>query len=295
MTHRPDIDIDLLRALLAVAETGGFTAAAERLNRTQSAVSQKIARLEEQLGWKAFDRNSRGLRLTPRGEALLDRARKLLVQYEHFIDEVQETSTSGTLRLGVSENLTVTRLPDLLARLNKTYPQLRIELSTGISVDLLRDLDAGQLDVVVAKQRGGENSRHGRVAWREPMVWVAATSYRENDSVDARLVMMREPCAYREAAMAALDAAGRPWSVACTVGNLSGVEAAVLGGLGVAPQARSFARAGMKILRTSKRWPALPESEVAVFGRSGEQTALVETLVEMLASPEIAARASDRV
>ncbi|HXP01367.1 MAG TPA: LysR family transcriptional regulator [Luteibacter sp.] len=290
MMTRPDIEIDLLRALMAVAETGGFTAAAERLNRTQSAVSQKIARLEEQLGWKVFDRNSRGLRLTARGEALLDRSRKLLAQYERFIDDVRESSVYTTLRLGVSENLTVTRLPGLLARLNAAYPDMRIELSTGIGADLLHDLDEGRLDILVAKQRGGESGRRGRVAWREPMVWVAATSFRENDSVDARLVLMREPCAYREAAIAALDGAGRPWTVACTVGNLSGVEAAVLGGLGVAPQARSFARAGMKILRTSRRWPALPESEVAVFGRGADQAALVESLVEMLASPETTAR-----
>lgn len=287
---RPDIDIDLLRALLAVAETGGFTAAAERLNRTQSAVSQKIARLEDQLGWKAFDRNSRGLRLTQRGEALVDRARKLLAQYERFLDEVREASVSTTLRLGVSENLTVTRLPGLLARLNATFPEMRIELSTGISTDLLHDLDEGRLDIVVAKQRGGESDRQGRVAWREPMVWVAATSYRENESVDARLVLMREPCSYREAAAEVLDAAGRAWTVACTVGNLTGVEAAVRGGLGVTPQARSFVRAGMRVIRTSRRWPALPESEVAVFGHGSEHAALVENLVDMLASPETSAR-----
>jgi len=282
--HRPDIDIDQLRALLAVAETGGFTAAASRINRTQSAVSQKIARLEEQLGWKVFERNSRGLRLTPRGEGLLEGARKLLVDYERFIDGLGGAGPETTLRLGVSENLIATRLPGLLTQLNAGQPGRRIELSTGPGVDLLRDLDEGRLDVVVARQRTGERGSRGHVAWREPMAWVAASSFRENESESVPLVLMREPCAYRDAGLAALDEAGRPWTAACVVGNLASLEAAVLAGLGVTPQARSFARAGMKIVKPSRRWPALPDTEIAVFGRDAEQAATVEALAAMLST-----------
>ena len=284
MMHRPDIDIDQLRALLAVAETGGFTAAASRINRTQSAVSQKIARLEEQLGWKVFERNSRGLRLTSRGEGLVESARKLLVDYERFVDGLQGNSPETSLRLGVSENLIATRLPGLLAQLNAGQPGRRIELSTGAGVDLLRDLDEGRLDVVVARQRTGERGSRGRVAWREPMAWVASSSFRDDEGGSAPLVLMREPCAYRDAGLAALGAAGRPWTAACVVGNLASLEAAVLAGLGVTPQARSFARAGMKIVKPSRRWPALPETEIAVFGRDDGQAATVEALASMLST-----------
>jgi DNA-binding transcriptional LysR family regulator len=285
MARRPDIDIDHLRALLAVAETGGFTAAAGRINRTQSAVSQKIARLEEQLGWRVFERNRRGLRLTERGERLLDGARGLLSDYERFVDGLQEVEARGTLRLGVSENLIATRLPDLLARLGAAQPGVRIDVTTAAGVDLLRDLDEGRLDVVVARQRTGERGPRGRVAWREPMAWVAGSSFRDESGGAAALVLMREPCAYREAGLAALEEAGRAWSAACVVGNLASLEAAVLAGLGVTPQARSFARAGMKVLRPSRRWPPLPDTEVAVFGRDAAHAATVEALVSMLSSP----------
>lgn len=283
--HRPDIDIDQLRALLAVAETGGFTAAAGRINRTQSAVSQKIARLEEQLGWKVFERNSRGLRLTPRGGALLEGARKLLVDYERFVDGIQGSDAEAILRLGVSENLIASRLPALLARLNAEEPGQRIELSTGPGIALLKDLDEGRLDVAIAQRRAGEGASRGRVAWREPMAWVAASSFREDEGGSAPLVLLREPCAYRDAGLTALEDAGRPWVAACIVGNLASLEAAVLAGLGVTPQARSFARAGMKILKPSRRWPALPDTEIAVFSRGSEQAAAVDALAAMLSAP----------
>ncbi|MGE7139532.1 LysR substrate-binding domain-containing protein [Luteibacter sp. NPDC031894] len=283
MTHRPDIDIDQLRALLAVAETGGFTAAAGRINRTQSAVSQKIARLEDQLGWKVFARNSRGLRLTPRGEALLESARKLIVDYERFLDGVQGATPETNLRLGVSENLIATRLPALLAQLNAEQPGRRIDLSTAPGVELLHDLDEGRLDIVVTRQRSGDGAARGRVAWREPMAWVASSSFREDEGDSAPLVLLREPCAYRDAGIAALEAAGRPWTAACVVGNLASLEAAVLAGLGVTPQARSFARAGMKVLKPSRRWPVLPETEIAVFGDEGH-AAHVEALAAMLST-----------
>ncbi|MGF6709597.1 DNA-binding transcriptional LysR family regulator [Luteibacter sp. W1I16] len=292
MNDRPDIEIDLLRALVAVVEAGGFTPAAERLNRTQSAVSQKIARLERLLGWKVFGRNSRGLRLTARGESLLDDARRLLVRYEHFLGSVHAASTSTILRLGVSENLTLSRLPALLTRVRTSYPGLHIELSTGTSATLLADLEHGRLDIVVAKQGGARTSAHGRVAWREPMTWFAASSFRDEVGKAAPLVLMREPCAYREAAIAALDAVSRLWTIACTVDNVPGAEAAVLAGLGVTAQARSFARPGMKILHPSRRWPPLPGTEVAVYGRDPEWAPMVEALVGMLAVPEDAVRVS---
>src|ERR1700754_4498256 len=111
MSQRPDIEVDLLRAFVAVADTGGFTAAAESLHRTQSAVSQKIARLEETLGWKVFERHTRALRLTDRGQKLLVSGRRILDHYDRFLGELHTAGPLQTLRLGVSENLPLTRLP----------------------------------------------------------------------------------------------------------------------------------------------------------------------------------------
>jgi DNA-binding transcriptional LysR family regulator len=281
-TFRGDIEVDLLRAFVAVADTGGFTAAAESLHRTQSAVSQKIARLEETLGWKVFERHTRALRLTDRGQKLLLSARRMLEHYDRFLGELQTTGPVESVRLGVSDNLTLTRLPALLAGFNERFPNVRLELTTAPSTDLLRDLNERRLDVVVARQRRGEPGPQGRIVGREPLVWVAASGYREGEHDAAQLIVMREPCAYRETMLKTLDQAGRSWAIACTVSNLTGVEAAVLGGLGVTAQSRAFVRPGMKILRTSRRWPALPETEVAVFGEAPEVQPVVQALVSIL-------------
>ncbi len=86
------------------------------------------------------------------------------------------------------------------------------------------------------------------MVWREPLVWIAGPDYRMDDRRPVRLVMMRPPCIYRGVMTEALDAIGREWVTACTASNLIGIEAAVLGGLGVTVLGKSFVQNGMKIL-----------------------------------------------
>ena len=116
MPAEPLLDTDLLRAFVAVAETGSFTAAAALVGRSQSAVSQKVIRLEEMLERSVFARTSRSLRLTPDGERLLVVARQMLALNDDFLRSLRRPSEIGTLRLGISENLVPTQLPKLLSR-----------------------------------------------------------------------------------------------------------------------------------------------------------------------------------
>src|SRR5262245_13320315 len=115
----PDLEIDLLRAFVAVAESGGFTAAAEVVGRSQSAVSQKIQRLEDLLGRRLFERTSRTLSLTKDGEQLLISARRILELNDTAVRSMIEPTTVGTLRLGVTEDFIPRQLPGLLARFKR--------------------------------------------------------------------------------------------------------------------------------------------------------------------------------
>lgn len=279
-TH--DLDIDLLRAFIAVAEAGSFTAATSVINRSQSAVSQKILRLEETLQLRVFDRTSRTLSLTLDGERLLVSGRRMLEHYDTFMRELRDPPAVSTLRLGVSENLVHTQLPKLLSRFSRMFPDVRLELTTGLSADLVADHEAGHLDVVIAKRKKERSSNRGRVIWREPLVWIAATDYRADAPGPARLVMMRPPCAYREAMTAALDGIRREWTTSCTASNLIGVQAAVVGGLGVTALGQSFVQPGMRTLSVSELWPTLPMTEVAVIGDSSDTQHLVQPLVSLL-------------
>lgn len=276
-----DLDIDLLRAFIAVAETGSFTAAAEVVARSQSAVSQKILRLEEILGMRVFERTSRSLALTAEGERLLVGARKMLLHFDAFMRDIKAPVTLNTLRLGISENLVPTQLPRLLSRFSKLYPDLELELTTGLSHDLLADHEAGLLDVVIAKRKMGAAQR-GRVIWREPLVWMAASDYQMEALRPVRLVMMRPPCGYRAIMIEALGSVQREWSSACLASNLGGVQAAVSAGLGITALGTSFLQEGMRILEPSEKLPTLPSTEVAVIGDEPRTQHLVQPLVALL-------------
>ncbi|KQP85413.1 LysR family transcriptional regulator [Methylobacterium sp. Leaf113] len=277
--RRPDLEIDLLRAFVAVAETGSFTAAADVVHRSQSAVSQKVLRLEEILGQRVFERTSRTLGLTPDGERLLVAARQMLEFNDAVIRAWHEPPASGTLRLGVAEDFIPGQLPKLLARFGRLYPGVHIDLMTGLSCTLLEAYDADRLDAVIAKRSGA--SPRGRVIWREPLVWLAAADYQPDFSRPARLVMLPAPCSYRDMMIAALDSVRCEWVAACTASSLMGVQAAVAGGLGVTLLGRSFLQEGLQILRAPDLWPALPMTEVTVIGedRAG---ALIRPLITFL-------------
>ncbi len=244
----PDLEIELLRAFVAVAEAGGFTAASGVVGRSQSAVSQKIIRLEELVGRKLFERTSRSLSLTQDGERLLVTARRMLELNDLTVRSMREPAAVGRLRLGISEDFIPRQLPSLLARFRRLYPQVHLELMTGLSCDLLAAHDDGQLEVVVAKKDG--TAQRGRVIWREPLVWLAASGYAADFSKPAELVLLTPPCTYRELMTRTLDSVRHPWIASCTASSLMGIQAAVAGGLGMTILGRSFVQDGLQVLAT---------------------------------------------
>ena len=175
MTRYPDLEIDLLRAFVAVAETGSFTAAASVVGRSQSAVSQKVLRLEEILDRRVFERTSRSLSLTRDGEHLLAAARRMLEFNDSVMRELREPPAVGTLRLGISEDFVPGQLPTLLARFSRLYPGVHLDLMTGLSCELLAAYDDDRIDAVIAKKDG--TAQRGRVIWREPLVLQASADY----------------------------------------------------------------------------------------------------------------------
>lgn len=287
----PDLEIDLLRAFVAVVETGSFTAAADRVGRSQSAISQRVLRLEEILDRRVFLRTSRSLTLTDDGERLLIAARRLLDVNDSLLAQLREPQAHGVLRLGVAEDFVPGQLPALLARFGRLYPNVRLDLMTGLSCRLLTAFDAGQLDAVIAKKDGAAQA--GRVIWREPLVWMAAAGYRPDPAQPLRLVMLPAPCTYRAVMVATLDGMRRDWVSACTASSLMGVQAAVAGGLGVSVLGRSFVQPHLQVLQGAPSWPVLPMTEIVVLGEDGAAAALVSPLVnfltEELAGPPLAA------
>ncbi len=275
----PDLDLDLLRAFVAVADAGSFTAAADTVGRSQSAVSQKIRRLEELIGQPVFDRTSRSLSLTGPGGQLLLGARRLLDLNDDVIRSLQIPRAIGRLRVGICEDFVPLQLSRLLARFVRLYPGVQLDVNTSLTHELLLQFDSDDLDLVIVTRQFKDR---GRVIWREPMVWFAASDFRLDWNRPLPLVLLKAPCTYRELMFTTLDTARQDWVTACTVSSLMGVQAAVAGGLGITALGRSFVQDGMQILKAPGHWPPLPMTEIVVVGDETAEKSLVQPLLTFL-------------
>ncbi|WP_423414754.1 LysR substrate-binding domain-containing protein [Hyphomicrobium sp. B1] len=274
-----DLDPDLLRAFVAVADAGSFTIAADKVGRTQSAVSQKIRRLEETIGLQIFDRSSRSLTLTAAGGQLLIGARRLLELHDDMVRSLQSSHARGKLRVGICEDFVPHQLSRLLVRFLRLHPDIHLDLNTSLTHELVAAYDHGELDLIIGTRQFPDR---GRIIWREPMVWFGATDFELDVSQPVPLVLLRAPCTYRDLMFATLDTARQEWIASCTVSSLMGVQAAVEGGLGVTILGRSFIKDGLKILSVPDNWPPLPMTDIVVLGDDGAQRILAQPLVQFL-------------
>lgn len=273
----PDLDIDALRAFVTVAETGGFTAAADRLGRTQSAISVKIRKLEDVLGRRVFDRTSRSLAITQDGELLLGYARRLLDLNDETVRRFAEPAAEGELRLGVADYFLSDHLPRVLGQFARIYPRLRIDVRVGLCGELVAGLESGELDLVISRRDAGET--RGRAIWREPLRWVAAPTLDLAADAPLPFCALPAPCVFRNRGLAALGEAGRAWRVVYTSTSVMGVQAAVRAGLGIAVLSDSTVPEGVRRLGAEDGLPDLGEVEMAIFGENSRNRRLAEPLV----------------
>ena len=254
----------LWRSFIAVCEARSFTAAARLLGLRQSAVSQHIARLERRCGRRLLARDTHGVALTPDGDALLPHAREVLAvgaRIERYLSGVR---LRGRVRFGASEDFVSGALADVLAGFARHHEGVDIELTVAMSGQLYPSFDAGELDLILTKRRGGD--RRGRVAWTESLQWVARRGLTLDPASPLPLVLYPPPSITRSIAIGVLDAAGRPWRAACTSGSLSGIHAAVMAGLGVAAHAPRLLPPGLAALDRSTGLPPLGMVEFVMLG-----------------------------
>jgi DNA-binding transcriptional LysR family regulator len=259
------LDFELLRAFVAVADCRGFRRAAERLNVTQSTVSQQIHRLEHETKRPLFRRTTRSVALTDEGEMLLGDARRLLQLEEGTRHRLAGPPLSGSVRLGVVEHVAGGPLPSALRRFATLHPAVKLEVRIDFSEELIEQLNAGRLDVVFARRPLGTSD--GRVVWREPLVWAAADTFDLVLGAPIPLALYREHC-IRDAALAALRDSDMPWEIVCTSPSLTGLRAAALGGLAVTPVPMSAVIPGLRMLGAQGGLPPLPDIEFALYEKA---------------------------
>lgn len=273
----PDLDLDLLRGFVAVAERGGFTAAGVSLGLTQSAVSLKVKRLEDVLGKPVFLRGGRGVALTREGETLLTYARRMLALNDEAVRRMIAPPVTGRLRLGVADHFIPRNLAPMLAGFARAYPDLRLEVEVGRSHELRAELEKGRHDLVLGKRRDGETA--GRLVFTEDIVWVAAPEFMAARERALPLSMLPRGCMFRERALAALARANLAHEIIFTSASLLGVAAAAQAGLTATVLGRHGLLPGLEIITTL---PALGHAEMCVFGDETRQSLVIEALVGFL-------------
>ena len=262
------LDLDLLRCFVTIAEVGSFTAAGERLGRTQSTVSLQVKRLEELLDRRVFDRTPRSLELTDDGKLLLGPARQLLRLNDATIAQIFEPDIAGRVRIGVPEDFATAHLPTVLSAFASAHPLVELEMTCDLTLNLLDRFHEGAFDFVLVKREPTAPLEGTRV-WREPLVWVARDEKAVADMNVVPLVVSPQPCVYRKRAADALDAVGREWRVAYTSTSLAGSLSAVAEGLGVAVLPREMVPPHLSAIAGSDDLPPLYDTEIALIEAPG--------------------------
>lgn len=254
------LTLEHLRTLATVAELGGLFRAGEALGRTQSAVSQSLRRLEEIVGCRLVTRrHGQYFGLTAPGRRFFDAARDILARTREAAEAVGRPELSGRFRLGVPDDFPVADIHGIVARLLERNPGLRIETASALSAHIQEMFAAKALDLGVFKRLETDETAAGcRDIRSEPLRWAARRPVPLDRAADLPLAGFPPGCAYRRAAVRALETAGKAFHFAYVSASYENVRAAVSAGLGIAALPASTLARDHVVLSEEHGLPALP-------------------------------------
>jgi DNA-binding transcriptional LysR family regulator len=273
-----------LETFLAVAQTRSFTQAAVRLGIRQPTVSQHIRKLEQATGRILVLRDTHSVSLSPDGEAMIGFARNILASYgqaERFFSGAQPR---GRLRLGMSDDLALTRLPQILRDFRRDNPLVDLDLAVDQSGTLHRRLENDRLDLFLGKRPTGDD--RGRLVQRERLVWVGTNNTKLAPDRPVPLVVYPSPSISRTHMQDALDATHTPYRSVCLCRGVNGLIAAVVAGIGISAMARSLVPADLTVLGPRHQLPELGQIDLVLLNnpRTAERPAVKALSATILAS-----------
>ena len=225
-----NLDIATLRSFVTVAELGGVTRAAERLNLTQSAVSMQLKRLETALDRQLVERAGRGVCLTREGEQLLGYGRRILTLNDEAWQRMTHHAFEGRVRFGVPEDLVLPFVSPVMRDFAADFPRVRISLTSSITRKLIEQFDEGRLDVILTTEPVDTGT--GECLYRGPLQWSVGRG---------SLIWKQRPlplaakvdCIFLPVMLAALERTGIPWESPYEANHWRDLEAFVRAGLAI--------------------------------------------------------------
>lgn len=224
-------DPRLLRAFVMIVDCGSFTTAAERLHMTQSTISQQLGRLEDAVGRELIDRAARPVRVTATGERLLGHARRILALQTEALSLLADTSGTTSMRVAMPDDIATPEMVRVFAAFANRHRQVRIDVTTGLSLDLTRRYRGGEFDIVVVKEAAASSDHFA--TFPEPIAWFASAETGTLFSDPLPLVAFPPGGLYRDAMFERIERERRRWYVAFTSSSLQSVLSAVEAGLGL--------------------------------------------------------------
>jgi DNA-binding transcriptional LysR family regulator len=255
-----NLQIDFLRTFIAVADTKGFTRAGQRVNRSQSAVSMQIKRLEQEVGKPLFERIGKVVKLTTDGSLLLAHARRIVKEHDDAVMALSKPALKGLIRFGSPEHYTTGVLPTLLARFAASYPDVLVEMRCENSDVIKTAVEKGELDIGLCTQihEGGQVIHH------DPVVWIAAPGFVFQKNRALPLAAFEADCIFRTWALKALEKAGIEYRIVYVSRSMSGILDAVRAGLAIAPIVQGNVSADLTTLGPEDGLPVLPISDIVL-------------------------------
>ncbi len=276
------LDTESLRALKLVAEVGAVTGAAERLSLTQSAVSWKLRRLEERVGHTLLRREGRSLRPTRHGRELIEFADRILSAHDAAVHRFRGTALRGSIRLGATDDVAVTRVAGIAGRFRWAHPAIRLHVRVESSLKVAGWVDAGEVDLAVMPVESHEVRADDFVLWTDELRFVQAGDSEFDTTDPLPLVTFGPQCFYGRVAGALLDAAGIAYEEVLESASIAGVRAAVSAGFGVALMNRGFMAEGQCTWTGAPAVATPPDVHYVLRAADARLTDAQRTLVDEL-------------
>ncbi|MDZ4394926.1 LysR family transcriptional regulator [Cypionkella sp.] len=274
------LDSDLMRAFLAVVDTGSVTAAADRIGRTQSAVSMQIRKLEESLAQPLFTRLPRGVALTPRGAQLLPYARRVTSLLEEAATALREKPLAGPVRIGIPDEYAETILPRALAAFSERHPGVEVTVRCDFTAPQQAALDDDQLDLAVIYDSSHTSGDEALCV--DPTVWVTSIAHAQHlqQPVPVGVYFRSDWC--RDFALRSLDQQSIPWRAAFECDTSASLRVAARTGLAISPLSRSTIPPGCRELTNADGFPIVDRARVVLKRNPRGGSPAIEGLAEML-------------
>ncbi len=261
----PLLELDLLKTLVAIADTGNFSAAAETVFRTPSAVSMQVKRLEELVGKPLFTRDSRSVTPTADGDRLLEHGRRLLALNRDMMAQFVTPGISGVVRLGAPDDVAERWLPSMLQRFASTHCCVTVDVVVDSSTNLTAKVKKGQLDMCLyATSPEAAKAEGAEVLLKEPLVWAGARNGVAWEQNPVPISVWEEGCSWRATAIESLKKHKRDYRIAFMSAHISGQRAAMLADLAIAPIPLSSCGEGIIQLGKQHGLPKLSQYALAL-------------------------------